>query len=200
MERVLKRNQSKCPWHSFMCSVAPENDQLPLMLSCWCSIDVLMIFFFVSSLYTDPHEHFNSNIPGQLFDINLSLFYIKYYLYVRTRLKRYFKFKFSISFLIFGPIFGTQGMITVCFMLAWKLLLLVQRVLFSKLLIIFCNVFLRCPFSQNILVRYSISSIKHFSEQILVALARNPLNMLVIVSVGIQQCGFICTFVRDGLR
>ena len=59
MQRVLRCNQSKCPWHSFVCSVAPEDDQLPLMLSSRCSIDLLMIFFFVSPLYTDPHEHFN---------------------------------------------------------------------------------------------------------------------------------------------
>ena len=52
MERVLGCNQSKWPWHSFVCSVAPEDDQLPLMLSCWCSVDLLMIFFFVSPLYT----------------------------------------------------------------------------------------------------------------------------------------------------
>ena len=45
-------------------------------------------------------------------------------------------------------------------------------------------------------IRYSISNLKYFSEQILVALARNPLNMLVIVSGGIQECGLICTFVR----
>ena len=80
------------------------------------------------------------------------------------------------------------------------LLLLVKRVFFSKLLIIFCNVFLSSPFLQNISVRYSITSLKYFSEQILVALARNPLNMLVIVSGGIQECGLICTFVRAGFR
>ena len=38
--------------------------------------------------------------------------------------------------------------------------------------------FLWCLFFQNISVRYSISSLKYFSEQILVALARNPSNML----------------------
>ena len=54
--------------------VAPEDDQLPLMFFCWWSIDLLMIFFFVSPLYTDPHEHFNSYTPGKLFGINLSLF------------------------------------------------------------------------------------------------------------------------------
>ena len=52
---------------------------------------------------------------------------------------------------------------------------------------------------QNISVRYSISTLKYFSEQILVALARNPLNMPVIFSGGIQECGLICTFVRAGL-
>ena len=36
---------------------------------------------------------------------------------------------------------------------------------------------------------------KYFSEHILAALARNPLNMLVIV-----EHGLICTFVRAGLR
>ena len=66
--------------------------------------------------------------------------------------------------------------------------------------IIFCKVFLPCPFSQNISVRYSISSVKYFSEQILVALAKNSSNMLVIVSGGIQECGLICTLVRAGLR
>ena len=74
MERVLRCNLSKWPWHSFVYSVVPEDDQLPLMLSCWCLIDLLMIFFFVSPLYTDPHEHFNLYIPGWLFRINLSLF------------------------------------------------------------------------------------------------------------------------------
>ena len=60
----LGYNQSKWPWHSFVCSVATENDHLSLMLSCWCSIDLLIIFFFVLPLYTDPHEHFNSCTPG----------------------------------------------------------------------------------------------------------------------------------------
>ena len=55
---------------------APEDDQLRLMLSCWCSFDLLMIFFFASPLYTDTHEHFDSYTPETLFGINLSLFYI----------------------------------------------------------------------------------------------------------------------------
>ena len=48
--------------------------QLPFMVSCCFSIDLLVILFFVSPLYTDPHEHFNSYTPGQLFGINLPLF------------------------------------------------------------------------------------------------------------------------------
>ena len=96
--------------------------------------------------------------------------------------------------MIFGPIFGIKGKIIVCVLLVLLLLLLlVPRDFFSKLLGIFCNVFLSCPFSQNMSVRYSISAVKYFSEQILVALARNSLNMLVIVSGGIQECGLICT-------
>ena len=55
MERALGCNQSKWLWHSFVCSVAPEDDQLPLVLSFWCSIDLPLIFFFVrarSKLYS----------------------------------------------------------------------------------------------------------------------------------------------------
>ena len=49
-------NQLEWLWHSFVCLVAPEDDdQLPLMVSCWCPIDLLTIFFFVSQLYTDLH-------------------------------------------------------------------------------------------------------------------------------------------------
>ena len=52
----------------------------------------------------------------------------------------------------------------------------------------------------NISAGYSISALKYFSEQILVALARNALNMLVIVSKSIQECGLICTFVKAAFR
>ena len=78
--------------------------------------------------------------------------------------------------------------------------LLIVRAFYPKLLIIFCNAFRSCPFSQNISVRYSTSTLKYFSEQILVVLARNSLNMLVIVPEGTQECGLIWTFVRAGLR
>ena len=125
----------------------------------------------------------------------LVLTYLCFYMniiYVRARLKR-------------CQNFGIQGKSIVCFfsallLLLLLLLLLTLRVFFSKLLIIFCNVFRSCPFLRNISVRYSISAFKYFSRQILVTLARNPLNMLVVVSEGIQECDLICTFVRAGLR
>ena len=42
--RVLECNQSKQLWHSVVCSVAPEDDKLPLMLSCWSTNDFLFCF------------------------------------------------------------------------------------------------------------------------------------------------------------
>ena len=57
-------------------------------------------------------------------------------------------------------------------------------VFFSKLFIICCNTFDRIAFlvlRYLFSVRYPISTLKYFSEQILVALARNLFNMLVIV-------------------
>ena len=122
----------------------------------------------------------------------LVLTYLCFYMniiYVRARMKR-------------CQIFGIQGKAIVCFFSALLLLLsllLTLRVSFSKLLIIFCNVFRSGSFLRNISVRYSISAFKYFSGQILVTLARNPLNMLVVVSEGIQECDLICTFVRAGL-
>ena len=52
----------------------------------------------------------------------------------------------------------------------------------------------------NISAGYFISALKYFSEQILVALARNAFNILVIVSKSIQECGLICTFVKFTFR
>ena len=85
---------------------------------------------------------------------------------------------YCISFLIFSLVFGIQGKVIVCFLSEFLLSLLILHPFFSKLFIIFCNVFRSCPFSQNISVRYSISGLKYFSEQNFVVLARNSLNML----------------------
>ena len=107
MERVLKCFQSTWPWHPFVCSVAPVGDHLPLMLSCWCSIDLVMIFF-VSPLYTDPHEHFNSYTPEQLFGIKLSLLLHKMWFKLGPVGNATQNPNISISLLIFGPNFGIQ--------------------------------------------------------------------------------------------
>ena len=56
--------------------------------------------------------------------------------------------------------------------------LLILRVFFSELLIIFCNDFRSYALSQNISARYSISALKYLT---LIALARNALNIPVIV-------------------
>ena len=119
-----------------------------------------------------------------------------------SRWKRYPKSK--LFYFLFISWFLVQFFVSkskVCFLSVLLLLLLSTiRVFFSRLLIVFCNVFRSYPFSQNISARYSISAIKYFSEQILVALTRNFLNMLVILLESIQECGLICTFVRAGLR
>ena len=61
---------------------------------------------------------------------------------------------------------------------------------------LFDHVHFRKTYRSDILLPPS----KYFSEQILVVLARNSLNMLVIVPEGTQECGLIWTFVRAGLR
>ena len=128
-------NQSKWPWHSFICSVAPEDDQLPLTLSYWCSICVLMIFFFVSPLYTDPHDHFNLYTPGWLFGIDLSLFLHKIFFILGSFWNPTLNPDFGISFLIFGPIFGIHRKVIVCFLSVLSLLLLLLlRVFFFKVI------------------------------------------------------------------
>ena len=42
--------------------------------------------------------------------------------------------------------------------------------------------------------------LKYFSEQILEAIVRNSLNILVIVSRDMQECGLVSTFVRAILQ
>ena len=82
--------------------------------------------------------------------LNLSLFLHKIFFKLGPVRNSTLNPNFSISFFIFGLIFGIQGKVIVCFLLVLLLLLLLlrPRVFFSKLLIIFCNVFLSCPFSQ----------------------------------------------------
>ena len=131
---------AKKPWHYFVCPSAPEDDQLSLMLSCWCSFDLLMILFFVLPPYTGPHEHFNSYTSALLLLIKLSLFLHKYFLNLgplETLLQN-----FCISFFIFALIFRIQDKVIVFFLSVLLLsLLLILRVFFSKLSIIFVMLF-----------------------------------------------------------
>ena len=57
MERVLGCNQSKQPWHSFVCSVAPEDVPLCLIkaktqieqrvyLIDLCSLEIVLTFYY----------------------------------------------------------------------------------------------------------------------------------------------------------
>ena len=170
-----------------------------LLVLYWCTNDFLLF----SQLHTDPHEHFNSYAPRWLFGIKLSLFLHKIFFKLGPAWNATLNPNFCISFLIFGPNFGTQGKVIVCFLLVLLLLLLlllVLHVFFSELLIIFCNVFPSWPFSQNISVRHSISALRYFSEQILVALTKNPLNMRIIVSSHEYHQHITYTFLEPDLR
>ena len=45
--------------HFKQCSVAPELSHFPFMLSCWCSIVLVITFFFVSPMYSALQLQFN---------------------------------------------------------------------------------------------------------------------------------------------
>ena len=157
------------------------------MLYCWCSVNLLMVFFFVLPSYNDPHEHFN------FYAGEWHLFSHKIFFKIDSNWKTTLNQKLGMYFLNFDSIFGQE---IICFLsVLLLLLLLILRVLFSKLLIIFCNVFRSYSFSYNVSVRYSISAFKYSSEQILEAFARNSLNMLE----DIQEFDLFCTFISAGL-
>ena len=88
--------------------------QLHLILSCWCSIDLLMIFVFLSPLCTDPHEYFNSQTPAWLLSINSSVLLHKISFKLGSVWNATLNPHFSIYFLVFDPIWSTQRMATVC--------------------------------------------------------------------------------------
>ena len=75
MHTVFRCSPSNWPWHSFVCSVAPDNSHFPLMLSCWCSMHrVRTLFFFDLLIYFPLLEQSNWYIPGWLFGSRLGLF------------------------------------------------------------------------------------------------------------------------------
>ena len=59
LDNVFGCSQLNWPWHSKQCSVAPELSHFPFMLSCWCSIVLVITFFFVSPMYSALQLQFN---------------------------------------------------------------------------------------------------------------------------------------------
>ena len=75
MRTVFGCSQLNWPWHSFVCSVAPDDSHFPLILSCWCSMHRVRTLFFDSPIYFPLHEQSNWYTLGWLFDSSLSLFF-----------------------------------------------------------------------------------------------------------------------------
>ena len=67
MRAVFGCTQSKCLWHSFVCSVAPDGSDFPLILPCWCSMYHARTLFFESPIYFLLHQQSNWYTPGWLF-------------------------------------------------------------------------------------------------------------------------------------
>ena len=140
MKNVLGCNQSKRPLHSFVFLVALGNGVLPMILSCWCYINQVIICFFTSPSCTDPHEHFSSQTQGQLFVIKSSLFFQELLFKPGSVRSTTLNRNFSISFWIFGLIVVSKVkyLFTVYqsgFYYLWLLLLLLLtlRIFFSEL-------------------------------------------------------------------
>ena len=61
---VLGWIQLNCPWSSLMCLVAPDDSELPFMLSCWCSMQRVNTFFFDSPIHLPVHQKSNWYLSG----------------------------------------------------------------------------------------------------------------------------------------
>ena len=55
MHTVFRCSPSNWPWHSFVCSVAPDDSHFPLMLSCWCSMHRVRTLFSFSTCQYISH-------------------------------------------------------------------------------------------------------------------------------------------------
>ena len=71
---VLGWIQLNCPWHSLVCSIAPDDSQLHFMISCWCSMQHVNTFIFHSPIYLPLHEGSNWYTPGWLLGSSLGSF------------------------------------------------------------------------------------------------------------------------------
>ena len=107
--RLLFSDESSwivCLWHSLVCSVAPDDSQLPFMLSCWCWMQLVSTFFFDSPIYLPLHEQSNWYTPGWLLGNSFGLFW-------HRMLCKFLPDVMSLytilnSFLIFDAILGTH--------------------------------------------------------------------------------------------
>ena len=59
LDNVFGCSHLNWPWHFKQCSVAPEISHFWFMLSCWCSIVLVITFFFASSMYSALQLQFN---------------------------------------------------------------------------------------------------------------------------------------------
>ena len=60
LDNVFWCSQLNWPWHGIdQCSVPPELSHFPFMLSYWCSIVLVITFFFVSPMYSALQLQFN---------------------------------------------------------------------------------------------------------------------------------------------
>ena len=60
LDNVFGCSQLNWPWHFQQCSVAPELSNFRLMFSCWCSIVLVITFFFVSPMYSKLQLQFTA--------------------------------------------------------------------------------------------------------------------------------------------
>ena len=98
-----------CPWHSLVCSVVPNDYQLPFMLSFWCSMQSGNTFFFDSPIYLPLHEQCNWYTPGWLLGSSFGLFWHRMLCKFLPDVKVMFLFTFLNPFLHVGPILGNDG-------------------------------------------------------------------------------------------
>ena len=170
MRTVFGCSQSNWPWHSFVCSVAPDDSHFPLILSCWCSMHRVRTLFFDSPIYFPLHEQTNWYTPGWLFGSSLGL------LFWQRICCRFFPDAKAISFpiflnscFIFGLMFGIQGNF---FRFLYSQFSVLFSWLFLLLFLLLCfitNFFKSCllwPFSTKISSKKFSSSLIHFSEHI----------------------------------
>ena len=185
MEIVLGWIQLNCPWHSLVCSVAPDDSQLAFMLSCWYSTQRVNTFFFDSPIYLPLHEQSDWYTPGWLLGSSFDLFRYRMLCEFLPDVKVMSLFTFLNSFQIFGPILGFHR---IFFLLVSLRLSLFLFLVLLSLIKASRNVIL-CPFSTNMFTKNCISFFIHFSEYIVCARCRKPLKTLLILLGSIHEFG-----------